>query len=125
MILNILLLKNLITAENFAARLKQADLAKKTDFDNKLSSFSRQITSHKTKHLEVQKKLDSLITKDYNFFKGEFILQVVMDLKTSVYQPSLDALELKKAKVPIMFLVGNQREYTILNLSHNILSYIA
>ena len=125
MILNILLLKNLITAENFAARLKQADLAKKTDFDNKLSSFSRQITSHKTKHLEVQKKLDSLITKDYNFFKGEFILQVEMDLKTSVYQPSLDALELKKAKVLIMFLVGNQREYTILNLSHNILSYIA
>ena len=50
------------------ARLKQADLVNKTDFDNKLTSFNRQITSNKTKNLEVQKKLDSLITKDYNFF---------------------------------------------------------
>ena len=40
---------------------------KKTDFDNKLSSFSRRITSYKTKYLEVQKKLDGPITKDYNF----------------------------------------------------------
>ena len=27
---------NMLTAENFAARLKQANLIKKTDFDNKL-----------------------------------------------------------------------------------------
>ena len=39
--------------ENFAARLKQADLVNKTDFDNKLTSFNRQITSNKTNHLEV------------------------------------------------------------------------
>ena len=71
-ILNILLLKNLISlkAENFAARLKQADLVNKTDFDNKLRSFTRRITSNKTKHLEVQKKLNSLITTDYNFLLG-------------------------------------------------------
>ena len=43
------------------------------------------------------------------------------------YQPTLvDTLEFKKEKVMIMFLVGNQREYIILNLSHYILlSYIA
>ena len=42
---------------------------------------------------------------------------------TFVYQPTLDTLESKKkkAKVMIMFLVGNQREYLILNLSHYIL----
>ena len=57
-----------LTTEDFVARLKQADLVNKTDFDNKLTSFNRQITSNKTKNLEVQKKLDSLITKDYNFF---------------------------------------------------------
>ena len=34
---------NKLTAENFAARLKQADLVNKTDFDNKLTSFNRQI----------------------------------------------------------------------------------
>ena len=40
----------------------------KTDFGNKLTSFDRRITSRKKKYLEVQKKLNSLITKDYNFF---------------------------------------------------------
>ena len=58
---------NKLTAENFAAKLEQADLVNKTDFDNKLTSFNRRITSNKTKHLEVQKKLSSLITKHYNF----------------------------------------------------------
>ena len=66
-ILNILLL-NLI--ENFAARLKEADLLNKTDFDNKLTSLNRRITSNKTNHLEVQKKLNSLMIKDYNFCLG-------------------------------------------------------
>ena len=59
-----------LTAENFAARLKQADLLNKIDFYNKLISFNKQITSSKTKHLEVQNKLNSLITKDYTFFLG-------------------------------------------------------
>ena len=62
-ILNVLLLKNL----NFAARLKQAELMSKTDFGNKITSFNRQLTSNKTRPLEVQKKLNSLITKDYSF----------------------------------------------------------
>ena len=58
---------NKITAENFAAKLKQAYLVRKTDFDNKRISFNKKVTSYKTKFLEVQKKLNSLITKDYNF----------------------------------------------------------
>ena len=53
-----------LTEESFTARLKQVDLVNKTGFDNKLASFNRQITSNKTKHLEVQKKLNSLKTKD-------------------------------------------------------------
>ena len=48
---------NKSTVENFAARLKQADLVNKTDFDNKLTSFNRRITSNKIKHLEVHEKL--------------------------------------------------------------------
>ena len=35
---------NKLTAENFTARLEQADLVSKTDFDNKLTSFNRKIT---------------------------------------------------------------------------------
>ena len=58
-----------ITTQEFnkllmAGRLKQANLVNKTDFDNKLTSFNKQITSNKTKHLEVQKKLNSLIKKE-------------------------------------------------------------
>ena len=44
---------NKLTAENFAARLKQVHLLNKTDFDEKLISFNKQITSNKTKYLEV------------------------------------------------------------------------
>ena len=41
---------------NVTARLKQADIVNKIDFDNKLISFNKQITSNKTRHLEVRKK---------------------------------------------------------------------
>ena len=51
-----------------------------TDFNNTLTTFSKRITSNKTKHLEIQNKLNSLRTKDYNFYWVEFILQKVMDL---------------------------------------------
>ena len=61
---------NKLAGENFATRLKQADLVNKTDFDNKLTSFNKQFASNETKHLEVLKKLNSLITKDYNLFFG-------------------------------------------------------
>ena len=39
-----------LTAESFAARLKQPNLVSKTDFDNKLISYKRKITSNKTKY---------------------------------------------------------------------------
>ena len=58
---------NKLTTENFAARLKQPNLVSKTDFDKKLISANRKITSSKTEYLEVQKKVNSLTTIDYNF----------------------------------------------------------
>ena len=58
---------NKLTGENFAAILKQADLVNKTDFDNKLTSFNKHITSNETKYLKVQKKINSLVTTDYVF----------------------------------------------------------
>ena len=56
---------NKLTAEKIAARLKQVNVVFKTDFDNKLTSFHRRFTSNITKHLEGQRKLNSLVTKDY------------------------------------------------------------
>ena len=42
----------------------------------------------------------------------------MMNLKTFAYQPTLNTLELKKkTKALMIFLVGNQREYILLNLS--------
>ena len=59
-----------LTSEKFAARLKQANFVTKTEFDSKLKSFNKRITSNKAKYLEVEKKLESLITKDCDFFLG-------------------------------------------------------
>ena len=62
------------TSENFAARLKQANLASKsgidnfvnkTDFDNKLSGFNKEISTskNKTKHVLVENELNELSKK--------------------------------------------------------------
>ena len=104
--------------------LKQADLFNKTDFDNKLTSFNKQIISNKIKHLEVQKEVNSLITNDYSFFLGRIYFTRNDRSQTKfVYQPAHDDLEffLKKQKILIMFLDGSQMGYLILNLSHCIL----
>ena len=69
----------------------------KTDFDKKLTSLNRRITSNKTKHLEAQKILNSLITKDCHFFLGRiYFTSNDTSQNTFVYQPAFDALELKK-----------------------------
>ena len=41
---------NKLTAENCAARLRQANLESKTSFDSKLIDLHRKITSNKTKY---------------------------------------------------------------------------
>ena len=43
-----------LTAENFAARLKQANLVTKIDFDEKLKSLNQKVNSNKTKHLFIE-----------------------------------------------------------------------
>ena len=96
-------------AENFTAILKAADIGNKTNFDNKLTIFNRRINSNKTKHVEVQKKLNSLITNYYNFFLHRiFFTNNDESQNTFVYQPTIDALELKKTKILLMFLVRKQ-----------------
>ena len=88
---------NKLTAENFAARLKQANLVSKTDFAKKLISFNKRVTSNKTKYLEVKKELDCLITKDCNFFLGRIYFTSNDGSENAfVHQPTLDTLELKK-----------------------------
>ena len=45
---------NTLVADVFNARLAQGNLITKTDFDDKLSSRNKKITSNETKHLLVE-----------------------------------------------------------------------
>ena len=47
---------NKLTSEKITAKLTQANLVSKIDFDNKLRSFNIKINSNKTKYLKVQRK---------------------------------------------------------------------
>ena len=82
---------NSSTRENFASRIKQANLVNKTDFDNKYEIINRKITSNKTKCSQFLKTLDSLTAKDYNFFIGRiYFTSNGGTQNTFIYQPTLD-----------------------------------
>ena len=72
---------NKLTAENFAARLAQANLAsksdianfvKKTDFDDKLKNLNKKVTSNKAKHLLVENEFKKPQTCDSSFQWSNF-----------------------------------------------------
>ena len=70
--INILKLQfNTLAANVFNARLAQANLVTKTDFDAKLSSLNRKITANKPKHLLVENELKKLKTFDSSYFRGK------------------------------------------------------
>ena len=62
---------NTSAASVFNARLAQANLITKTDFDAKLSSCNRKITSNKSKHLLVENELKKLKAFGSSYFRGE------------------------------------------------------
>ena len=45
---------NKLTAETFAAKLRQANLVTKTDFHDNPKNLNKKITSNKTKHVVVE-----------------------------------------------------------------------
>ena len=62
---------NTLSASVFNARLAQASLVTKTDFDTKLSGLNRKITKTKTDHLLVQNEFKKLKTFDQGYFIGK------------------------------------------------------
>ena len=71
----------------------------KTDFDKKKNwqALIEKPPQNKTKYLEVQKELNSLITKDYIFSLGRiYFTSNSGSQKMFVYQRTFDTLELKK-----------------------------
>ena len=66
---------NNFTADIFAARLAEANLITKTDFDIKLTSFNNKINSNKTKHLLVENEFKKLETFDSSYFRGKSFIE--------------------------------------------------
>ena len=60
-----------MAADVFNARLAQANLITKLDFDAKLSSLNRKITENKTKHLLVENELNKLKAFDLSYSIGK------------------------------------------------------
>ena len=67
---NILTDFNKLTADVFNARLAQANLIKKADFNAKLSSLDRKIIANKSKHLLAENESIKLKTFDSSYFIG-------------------------------------------------------
>ena len=76
-----------LTARVFTARLAQADLVTKADFDTKLQDISKRITSNKTKHLLVENELKKLKKFDLSYFKGKGHFQEDGTQNYLVFQP--------------------------------------
>ena len=62
---------NKFSAEVFDAKLKQANLITKPDFDNTVSSLNSEIAVNKTKNLSIENELKKLKTLDLSYFIGK------------------------------------------------------
>ena len=78
---------NTLAASVFNARLAQANLITKTDFDAKLSSLNRKITQNKSKHLLVENELNKLKTFDSSYFIGKSHFEEDGTQNYLVFQP--------------------------------------
>ena len=78
---------NTLAADVFNARLAQANLITKTDFDSKMLSLNRKITTNKTKHLLVENELKQLKTFDSSYFRGKSHFEENGTQNYLVFQP--------------------------------------
>ena len=60
-----------MVADVFNTILARANLVAKADFDAKLSSLNRKITSNRSKHLLVENELKKLKTFDSGYYRGK------------------------------------------------------
>ena len=96
------------------------------EVENKILDHAKYITTQEFKKLtaenfagrlkQAEKKVALNEKKYLEYFRSDNGSQNIF-----LYQATLDKVELKLTKVLIIFLVGNQSEYIILNSSHHIL----
>ena len=78
---------NTLAADVFNARLAQANLLTKTEFDAKMSSFNRKNTANNTKYLLAKNKLKKLKTFDLSYFIGKNFFEADDTQNCLVFQP--------------------------------------
>ena len=78
---------NKLAADVFHARLAQAKLIAKTEFDSKLSNLNRTITWNKSKHLLVENELNKLKSFDSSYFIGKSHIDEDGTQSYLVFQP--------------------------------------
>ena len=61
---------NDLAADAFNIKLAQTNLVTKIDFDTKLLSLNRKISSNKTKHLFIENEFKKLKAFDWSYFIG-------------------------------------------------------
>ena len=67
---------NKLTAENFAARLAQANLVPKTDFNNELINLNRKLTQRKQDMYLLKINLKSY----RHFIQSTFVVKIILKL---------------------------------------------
>ena len=78
---------NTMAADVFNARLAQANVITKTDFDAKLSGSNKKVTSNKTKHLLVENELKKLEKFDAAYFRGNNCFEEDGTQNNLIFQP--------------------------------------
>ena len=78
---------NTLATNVFNARLAQANLITKTDFNTKLSSLNRKTTQNKSKHLLVENEWNKLKTFDSSYFTGKSHFEEDCTQNYLVFQP--------------------------------------
>ena len=78
---------NELAVDFFNARIAQANLLTKTDFDAMLAGLNKKITQNKTKHLLVENELSTLKTFDSSYFIGKSHFEEDGTQNYLVFQP--------------------------------------
>ena len=78
---------NKLAGDVFNAKIAQANLVTKTDFNAKLSGLNRKITKNKIDHLLVQNELNKLKTFDLSYFVGKNYFEKYSMQNYLVFQP--------------------------------------
>ena len=99
---------NTLAANVFNARLAQADLITKTDFDAKLSSFNRKITANKSRHLLDENVLKSEKHLSQAILLAKVILKKMLHKIIQYFNQSTDILKgLLVLVMAVTLITGN------------------